>query len=272
MRRITRALNGVAIAAALPVGPAAASIVDIQLDTARFGRVNSAAVGLPPGSLGDAASVPAAMVNGFIYLQNQYPAYAGRLVPGDPVATANTLAYGFLLTGGADTGGGDPTSWIDGQKAYMESAAPGVTVYEAVSAQYTGMDQTVRRALPDWLTLARWLKQGAFIELHLLPSSFSSPFARGYSIALTSFHWNDANDDGVIQKSEGAQIDLLDPNDPDHVRYVNIWQAGPNTALQTDFQLGNEDTVIVVGVATLPSPGAAAIAGLGLAFAGRRRR
>lgn len=243
--------------------PVQAAIYNVQVDVGSYGRANQNEVGAPPNGGGANSCVPTSVANGFQYLQNKFGAYNNTLIPGSLVETATNLAYNYLNTSSETGTGGD--DWIDGKRDYLESVAPGVTTYAAMFPGYGGTNNFVQNSLPSWQFMLDWLSRGAAIEIGILPTGNGI----GHALSLTSFHWNDANDDGIIQQAEGAQIDVIDPFAPDNLTYIDIWQNGNGAAINANY--GNGYT-IALAVAQLPTPGVTVLMAVGVVAAGRRRR
>jgi hypothetical protein len=258
----------VVVALAGGISPAwAATVYNVQVDTSIYGRENQNNVGAPPGGGGANSCVPTSVANGFQYLQTRFPAYNNALVPGTLVETGSNLAYNYLSTS-SDTGT-TGTNWIDGKRDYLEQVAPGVTTYAGQVSQgfYGGTLAGVQKGTdPTWQFLFDQLVRGAAIEIGIIPAAGGI----GHALSLTSFHWTDANDDGIIQQAEGGQIDVIDPAAPDNVTWISVWQAANGAPLQLDYS--NQAYTTVLAIAQLPTPGVTVLVAMGLVAAGRRRR
>ena len=71
----------------------------------------------------------------------------------------------------------------------------------------------------------------------------------GHFLTLSSFHWSDINEDGIIDYGEGATIDYIDPA-TGAKGYSRIWQSG--AILETDYAPGANITMAVTE--SIPEP------------------
>ena len=92
----------------------------------------------------------------------------------------------------------------------------------------------------------------------------------GHALALTSFHWVDQNMDNIIQMSEGATIDFIDPANPANDTIKSIWQDGAGT-LETNCR-GGSNVALTAIQCPVPMPGAFTVAAVGGLVAASRRR
>jgi len=156
---------------------------------------------------------PVAVTNSFRYLERMYPNVYGLngLTGGNLVGTA--VALGNLMGTNVVNG-----TWADnliwGKRQYIENRLPGRTIYEA---QYwptwgwtvPGVAQPawVRSVVPTWNWLWDQLVACEDVEILLTYKSEGG----GHFVTVKSFHWNDLNEDGFIDATEGATIDFVDP-------------------------------------------------------------
>jgi hypothetical protein len=90
----------------------------------------------------------------------------------------------------------------------------------------------------------------------------------GHCLTLTSFHWNDLNNDGIIQAVEGATIDYIDPATGLWVAASPIWQGLGNNFLSVGYGNFPNATLSMAMKESIPEPStlvmllAAGIAGL----------
>ncbi len=79
----------------------------------------------------------------------------------------------------------------------------------------------------------------------------------GHALTLTSLHWNDANGDGIIQQTENATLDAIDPANPNAGTNgtidLSIWQTGnANSIINTTY--GGAAYTLTVVTAESPDP------------------
>jgi len=235
---------------ALPVlgSPALPPSYDVQTQLNLYGYLAQNDVSVQPAEIQNYACVPTAVANSLVYLQNKYPgAYGTSLVPDvnlsgtldnpDIGAVASKLATNaYMNTKSTINGGG---TWYDmgiyGKQKYIEEVAPGKTTYAAMLSttwDYGGIDRAPGEyppiPKPDWVqqnTLPTWrflydnLKDGEDVEIGINEADW------GHCLTLTSFHWTDTNSDNIVQFSEGATIDYIDPATGAWVNGASIYQA-----------------------------------------------
>ena len=269
-----RSMLAAALVLAASAAAQASTVYSVAIGYGLYGHLNQSDVtALGAGAAGANSCVPTAVTNSFVHLQNQYGSvYGTTLVPTTAKAAAEDLAQNYMgTTNAAGTSG---NGWIDGKYNYMEAKAAGRTGYAAQTSDgyYTGANTFVAKNTdPRWRFLYDALTAGKDIELGIVPNAAGI----GHAITLSSFTWTDANDDGIIQQSEGAQIDFIDPGAPGALTYKNIWQTSLNGILNIDY--GNGYTIVLaISETAVPLP-TAGLAGLSLlaaiaAFARIRRR
>jgi hypothetical protein len=203
--------------------PAYAVAYDIQKDLALYGYLNqnSMPIFVDPVTGLNIGCGPTSAVNSFVYLQNKYNWYYGNvLVPdNDAVAVATILGganYMKTLTNWTT----HHDDFILGKYNYLESVAPGKTVYAAQDywAWTTARPSWVAPIAPTWQFLYNELVACEDVEILL---TFSDG---GHYLTLTSFHWTDADNDLIVDQSESAWIDYIDPN-TGATGQSNIWQS-----------------------------------------------
>ena len=233
-RTITRALAvgllAVVTAAGL-VSPVWAVQYSIQKPQNLYGTLNQ---NLIPGG-GQFMCGPTAAVNSFVYLENAYPlVYNRNLVPDnnppngahDPaelIATAQLLAAANYMNTMVALGasGTYDDMFIYGKYRYLEDNAAGQTVYSAELKSTWGWGVGVRppaqippipkpawvqqNTIPTWQFLFNELTACEDVEILIVDGDW------GHYLTLTSFFWNDANNNGIIEQAEGASIDYIDP-------------------------------------------------------------
>jgi hypothetical protein len=261
--------------AMLAAAPASATLWDIQKEIELYGDLNQNDI---PG-IGGVCCGPAAAVNSFWYLQNKYPhVYGTSLVPAqgsdlngdmvvdyydDLIAAAQTLASPQYMNTTAP-GGTFHDDFIMGKRQYIEDRLPGWTRYEAQDSwDWTGQHQRpewVDPIAPTWDFLYNELVDCEDVEILL---SFTDG---GHFLTLTSFHWDDADNDMLMEIGE-AFIDYIDPWTGLYGT-SNIWQSG--AIIETDYTAG---AWISMAISESPIPGPAALTLLlGAALIGSRRR
>lgn len=241
---------------------------DIQKELGLYGYLNQHVL-TDFGGPGDGnyACGPTAAVNSFMYLQNKYVGnYNGALVPGGNLAAvAQTLGTSYMNTLANGTTYHDDFIW--GKYQYLETVAPGKTTYEAQD-YWTWTHHTpfswVSQRYPTWSFLYNQLVHCEDVEILL---SWTSG---GHYLTLTSFHWTDVDTDGVIDVSEGATIDYIDPWTGAWATSA-IWHAfdAGNPFLETNYHSG---AWISMAVKESPEPGTIALVAIGGLVLLRRRR
>lgn len=278
----------------LGLGGARAAVYDIQKPLNLYGNLNQNAI--PPPLLGASACGPTAVVNSYVYLEQQYPATYGRkLVPdtipnglydqAELIAVAQSLiAPGYMNTKVA-VGGANSGTWADmliyGKSLYIEDNAPGTTVYAAQLSSTWALpggrpaDEVPGIPKPDWVqenTIPTW--QFLYDELVACEDVeiLINDDAWGHFLTLTSFSWNDVNNDGIIQQGEGATIDYIDPA-TGLPGISPIMQQGLGTVIFVSYpNFPNAQLTMAVAESPVPEPAGLAVVGVGLLAVFRRRR
>lgn len=290
MQWITR-LSAGAAAAALALAFAgvarAGPVYSIQLPINMFGNLDQDDV----PTCKDANNVsytcgPTAAVNSFVWLQNSHPEiYDNNLVPiqasdldGDNdvdeydhmIATAIELGDPEYMDCTVCQGGTTLGNFIDGKRSWIEEHAPGTTVFKDVLN-------------PNWDFLFNELSHGEDVELLLgfykedgADADNAPDRDGGHYITLTSFHWADADMDGVIDEEEGAFIDFIDPA-TGMFGTADIFQASLNGIIGiSDYGVGGEIILTIIDAAIsesfIPEPEALALFAGGVLLLLRRRR
>ena len=156
---------------------AASTTYDVQLDQTKFGHIDQANVPAAAGDNGSNSCVPTATMNSFQFLNTAYPqVYGTNGTKPTLMGTSATwtdaainLAQGFMNTDPA-TGTSD-ASWIQGKVEYLESLAPGKTVYEGMDSVDQGGQNWVQNANPTASFLYQQLKAGEDIEIGISPTT-----------------------------------------------------------------------------------------------------
>ncbi len=207
---------------------------------------------------------PIAAVNSFIYLQNRYSAiYGNNLVHHDPIGTAFTLGSSDYMR--TDLFGTQIPNFYYGANLYIEnpSQAPARTIYAGETTPQTWPDGrpqpawvTERASGPRWQFLYDELVKGADVEV-LLGSGL------GVYVTLKCFHFDDANNDRIINPGETAWIRYINPNTGIEEQ-SSIWNNA-NGMLQTNY--GGGDGCFIPMAASerpVPLPGSLLFFGSGL--------
>ena len=212
---------------------ASATVYDVILDNAftYYGTLNQNDLSFSRGCS------PSASTNALAYLQNAYSGvYGSGLLPipgyDGLTSVAETLAgHDYMKT--IINNGTYTTDQYQGLYKYIEEQTPGVTEYRAQLPGFPnaydwwlfGSEPSwIENVFPTWQFIYESLSEGA-------PVLFNEVSAvGGHSLAAYGFTWDDANDDGIMQYSEGARIRYVNSDPPDTDRwpywYVTLWQDG----------------------------------------------
>ncbi|MFN0012501.1 MAG: hypothetical protein ACKVS8_12755 [Phycisphaerales bacterium] len=242
----------------------AANVYHVQLDTSKFGRINQADVPLNPGGGGQNSCVPTATMNSFTWLQNTNPFLGNMLTGADPTASASDLGNNHM--GSTSDAGTGANGWIDGKSSWIAAKAPGLVTVDGQSHLYSGTNADIEQVRPTWQFFFNALTMGCDVEIGILPNAGGI----GHALTLTSFHWVDQNMDNIIQMTENATIDYIDPANPAMDMISSVWQDAMGI-LQTNYG-GGYNIALTAIECPVPTPGTAALVIVAGIAAYRRRR
>ncbi|MHC4640490.1 MAG: PEP-CTERM sorting domain-containing protein [Planctomycetota bacterium] len=275
---------------------APAALYDIVI-TANYGNLNQNHI----LNGGQYMCGPTAVVNSLAYLQNQYPGVysSSSLIPSqtqdldgssivdfydDMIAVAQTLAGpSYMNTKTNLSGGGTKGTWADmliyGKHLYIEQQASGQTVYAAQMSNIWALpgtrpfDEIPPISKPSWVqdnTDPTWnflynqLVSGEDIEILVDWEE------GGHYLTVNGFHWNDINGNQIIDQSEAAMFDYINPA-TGMSGVSSIWQMSAGGILKTNYALNSEITMAVTE-SPIPEPATFLLLGLGSILLTRRHR
>jgi hypothetical protein len=175
----------------------------------------------------------------------------------------NTVAIGGTLW--------DDLIWYKMQD--IESKVPGVTTYEAQRnpAWQWGVWDNAGALEPTWVTPILptwqfiWNRLSDCADLEILLSWTDG----GHYLTVKSFHWDDVDEDSVIDSEEAATFDYIDPWTG--VPGVSkLWQNAYGSILETDYK-ASTITTITMAVSEIPEPCTILLLGLGGLLLRRKR-
>lgn len=233
------------------------------------------------GAIGPFACAPVAAVNSFVYLEKAYPGiYNRQLIPdadGDGqhdkeelVAVALNLAGGVYMNT-LPPGGTWDDMFIWGKLRYFEDM--GVAQDTIFGAQMSGVwghprqgtpDQFPAGARPDWVAdgmTPTWefiydnLRACEDVEVLIVEGDW------GHFLTVTSFCFNDADDDGFIDPvwennnivGSEATLDYINPCGGVWGSSI-IWQDAQTGALQVHYQTHQGEVILAVKESPIPEP------------------
>ena len=289
MKRFAFLFGLVAVAAMLCAQqPGEATVYEIEKDHWLYGNLDQDDI---PG-IGACACGPTAAVNSFVYLENAYPCpYNSWLIPDtnpangirdyqELIDVATILAGVNYMNTKVGIGTWDDM-FIYGKWKYIEEQLQYHTIYEAQLSSTWGWGVGTRPAdeippikKPSWVadnTYPTW----QFIYNELLDCEdveiLVSWYDGGHFLTLTSFHWDDVDDDGFIDFEEYAWIDYIDPQTGAWGQ-SQIWHSGTGF-IETDVSSGAWISMAVSESPIIPEPATIMLIGCALvAMAGLVRR
>ena len=240
--------------------PAPAAVYDVQVPLGLYGDLNQTDVPV----IGEYACGPTAATNGLIYLQSAFPRnYDGSLVPiqdqdldgdGDCDSYDDMIVTALILAGSdyfdtVQTQCSWPDNYIWGKNRYIEQLASAVTVYEAQNQwdwdNHPPQPAWVTQQPPTWTFVYEGLLDGADVEVLLSFAGY--PDGYGHWVTVNGFHWDDANDNGVIEQTEEALIDFVDSLGGT-ASSVSIWHE--DSLIRTDYPIGGATWISAAFLAT----------------------
>lgn len=214
-RLLTLAAGGAILCVGVSVR---AANYDIDLSAQwTYGNVDQQNVNIQP----QGACGPTATVNSFVYLQNRSGV---SLIPdsnqNNIIDLSEQIAVVNILNGlmGNQGAGVTDQHFLEGKILYIGDAGllgplsieargdfitPPTAPFEYVDSPYVDVVQTI----PTWQFLWDQLRQGQDVEVGFTWNGMSE----GHWVTADSFHFNDANDNMIIDAGEVAQMDFVDP-------------------------------------------------------------
>lgn len=271
-----------------------AAVYNASLDISQFGYLSQGDI---PG-FGNVASAPVSATNMFVYLQNRNPLEYGSTLTGSTLSdwrsTATTLASDVYMDT-IDNSGTFARDLIYGTTTYVNSLAPAPLPFAGQAVLESGQPWTparpqpsfVRTVYPTWQFIYDALANQFPVLIDIFVPGTNHP---GHTVVLTSFHWDDVNDNQFIDLGEGAEWDFLDPLDPVNAtnngaerRVGNIYEellpdgSLGATRLRVDYTVpgllplgGADDRYIGAALTVVPEPSSAIVFAC-LAMLGGRR-
>lgn len=205
------------------------TVYDISETTSYFGWLDQYSL---TNGKGPEACVPTSSTNAMTYLQNLAPAYFGTALTGS--SYAEWLAVSTKLT----------------TASYMDTSATSGTYYNHVpyalnkyivtekgfsNVSFSGMYPADYWGTGDY-SKPSYMTDGsptANFFLNALNAKKATTFSiqyglgGGHDLLCTGLKWTDANDDGIIQKTENASLFFVDPLDPAYYDSGNLPASGP---------------------------------------------
>ncbi|MFN7733327.1 MAG: hypothetical protein ACK5OB_15630 [Pirellula sp.] len=255
-----------------------AAVYNASLDISQFGYLSQGDI---PG-FGNVASAPVSATNMFVYLQNRNPLQYGNTLTGSTLSdwrsTATTLASDTYMDT-IDNSGTFARDLIYGTTTYVDGFAPAPLPFAGQAVLESGQPWTparpqpsfVRTVYPTWQFIYDALANQFPVLIDIFVPGTNNP---GHTVVLTSFHWDDANNNRLIEIGEGAKWDFLDPLDPVNStndgaerRLGNIYEellpddSLGSTRLRVDYTVpgllplgGPEDRYIGAALTVVPEP------------------
>ena len=194
---------------------------------------------------------PTSATNSLVYLQNEYPSIYGQaLVPGCYVngqpSQAAMISTADLIAGPnymACTGEGvTPMTYIAGQTNYIEAYIPNTTVYSSQVNWYGNGYGQAGVVTPTWQSIYDGLLTDSAVNISIWGGD-------NHCLSVTGFHWTDYQQDGIIDASDNATIDVVDPYTGLNETF-SIWQDSANGMLHMADVLSPDSQIMSVMVTT----------------------
>ena len=195
-----------------------AAVYSAELDVNLFGYLNQTDIPL----IGGFASAPAASVNAYVYLQNLFPNTSGSSLAGTTyiqwIQPAERLATSQYM----DTANNGTTfirDQIYGNATYLNDTVGEINSFSGQTILADGADWSlprpqppyIQRVFPTWQSLLSALQLRKAIVIDLF---FPGQIPSIRTVTGTSFYWNDLNNNQIIDLTDDAVIDYIDPLDP----------------------------------------------------------
>jgi hypothetical protein len=212
--------------------PTLAVTYNVTIPSNQYGNLNQHDMHVYPTM----ACGPASSANSLDYLQNAFPdIYGTSLVP--------TPGYNGLITVGDTLAGPSYMqtdsvngTWHDnlivGMKNYIEGRVSGETSYSAEdywSWAHQTQPNWAQTMTPQWNFIYQQLTNDANVQILLTYNA-----GGGHFVTVNGLNWNDADGDGVIDSSEGAQLSFVNPW-TGTVGTAQVWQTSLNGRIETDY-------------------------------------
>jgi hypothetical protein len=264
----------VAVVVCLTWRPALATIIyDVQKDIDLYGHVSQLNP-LITAIYGDCACGPTAAVNSFVYLAQRYADLSG-LIPdyepdgdvdeADHVQAVIDLAGNYMGMGYC-TGVSDD-DFVNGKLAWFNQYAGAGNFVMRV--QDDGGAGGTTPKIPEWQFIYDELMRCEDVEMGFTWDG------GGHWVTLTSFHFEDTDEDGVIDAGETAFVDFIDPWGAVQVAQGNL-QMGAGGYMEVTYSGGaagdGATGVIDIVVSESPEPATLPLLVIGSLLATRRRR
>ncbi len=236
-----------------------AAMLSVNLPASNYGNLNQHDMSVYPTM----ACGPASVVNTLYYLQTANSAlYGNSLVPNSSYAglksLGNTLAgASYMQTDSTNGTWHDTLMWETAD--YIESVSAGHTLYAA--QDYWSWIHRTRPAWmtyqsPTWNFIYQSLVAGSGLEILLTYHA-----GGGHFVSVNGFSWNDIDTDGLIDSSENAYLNFINPWTGSS-ESTHIWQTVANGVIETDYS--NSWVSSAFSLTAVPEPSAVLLFGLGL--------
>ena len=240
--------------------------------TASFGTVDQNTV--PPAN-GAMSCVPTATMNSFVWLQNAYPSIYGvdafdlpalQGGQGSWMAAAGLLATNYMNTSALN--GTTIADWIGGKVAYLNTYAPGKTIFEGMDTLSLQANRLPwdTNANPTVNFLLAELQAGEDVELGIYPLDNI-----GHALTLTGLTWNDTDNSLTFNGPDTLTLNTIDPAKPNVNTVVMLTPGNPMTISGGSYD-GYKLEVALAESVPEPATWSLVALGIGAFIANRRRR